>query len=109
MEKSKLPLKKKKSSNKILSTSSKTMPNIQRTSNRSKTLKVGKSNPISLTYKITYKYKEFQNPDYNSYMEDFGLIVPEFMGDKKKYLFSVFDGHGGDHTAKICVENLTQI
>ena len=109
MEKSKIPFEKKKSSIKISSTSSKTMPNIQRTSNRSKTLKVGKSNPISLTYKITYKYKEFQNPDYNSYMEDFGLIVPEFMGDKKKYLFSVFDGHGGDHTAKICVENLPQI
>ena len=109
MEKTNNSTKKKRSGTKIGSSSSKVMPNVQRTSVRSKTLKVTKSNPLSITYKISYKYKEFQNPDYNSYMEDFGLIVPEFMGDKRKYLFSVFDGHGGDHTAKICVEHLPQI
>ena len=42
-------------------------------------------------------------------MEDFGLIIPEFMGDKKKYLFTVLDGHGGDKTAKICIENIEKI
>ena len=101
--------KKKKSGTKIASSSSKVMPNVQRTSVRSKTLKVTKSNPLAITYKISYKYKEFQNPDYNSYMEDFGLIIPEFMGDNKKYLFTVLDGHGGSNTAKICLEHLPNI
>jgi serine/threonine protein phosphatase PrpC len=89
--------------------SSKQVPKFQRVTTRSKTLKINKNLPLALTFNITYKYKDFQNADYNQYMEDFGLIIPEFMGDKKKYLFTVFDGHGGTTTAKISMENFPQI
>ena len=63
--------------------SSKQVPKFQRVTTRSKTLKINKNLPLALTFNITYKYKDFQNADYNQYMEDFGLIIPEFMGDKK--------------------------
>ena len=52
----------------------------------------GRKNVRSKTYmpgskyipKITYKYKDFQNKEYNDYMEDIGLIVPELGGKKNR-------------------------
>ncbi len=89
--------------------SSKVVLKVQRSAIRSKTLKVSKSNPLSLSYKISYKYEDFQNSDFNQYMEDFGLIIPEYMDDKRKYLFCIMDGHGGDHTAKMTIEHFPNI
>ena len=90
-------------------TSSKVVSRIERSAVRSKTLKITKNSPLSLSYKISFKYEEFQNSEYNSYMEDFGLIMPEFMNDKKKFLFCIMDGHGGDHTAKMTIEHFPNI
>ena len=89
--------------------STKTVPKVSRTTQRSKTLKITKNSKFLLKDKIKYKYKDTPNPQYNNYMEDFGLIIPEFMGDNKKYLFAVLDGHGGSNTAKICLEHLPNI
>lgn len=59
--------------------------------------------------KISYKYKEYQNSQYNKYMEDIGLTLPNFCGNSHKNLFAIFDGHGGDTSAKICVEQFPKI
>lgn len=77
----------------------------------------GRKNVRSKTYmpgskyipKITYKYKDFQNKEFNDYMEDIGLIVPELGGKKNRHLFCIFDGHGGDESAKICHEHFSKI
>ena len=89
--------------------STKSITKVARTTHRSKTLKITKNSKFLLKDKIKYKYKDTPNPQYNNYMEDFGLIIPEFMGDNKKYLFTVLDGHGGSNTAKVCIEHLPNI
>ena len=56
--------------------------------------------------KITYSSKEYQNESYNNYMEDIIYINPEFNGGHHKSLFCIFDGHGGNKSAKISSEKL---
>ena len=58
---------------------------------------------------ITYSSKEFQNEEYNEYMEDFIYTEENFDKDKSQYLFCIFDGHGGDKSAIICKNNFSKI
>ena len=39
---------------------------------------------------ITYSSKEFQNEEYNEYMEDFIYTEENFDKDKSQYLFCIF-------------------
>ena len=50
---------------------------------------------------ISYSSKLHQNEKHNPYMEDIQLTIPNFVNDKHQYLFGIFDGHGGDSSAKM--------
>ena len=50
-----------------------------------------------------------QNPDFRDYMEDYILSINNFNSESFKHLFCVFDGHGGDETAKLCVKKYPEI
>ena len=73
----------------------------------------GRSNVRSKTYmpgskfvpKISYKFRDFQNKEFNDYMEDLGVITTEIGGRKNRNLFCIFDGHGGIESAQICADN----
>jgi serine/threonine protein phosphatase PrpC len=77
--------------------------------------KSGKSKTISLGSKKLhfdgplYGLKLHQNKEFNEYMEDFTLIIEKFMKDDKKQIYCIFDGHGGDSTARICVNSFKEI
>lgn len=55
---------------------------------------------------ISYFERTEKNEKYNLYMEDIVLTMPNFTNDKSKYLFGIFDGHGGDSSAKLTKELL---
>lgn len=50
-----------------------------------------------------------QNPTYHENMEDFTLTINHFNNESYRYLFCIFDGHGGDTTAKLCQKKFPQI
>ena len=60
----------------------------------------------SMYPQITFSSKTFQNEFYNNYMEDIIYTNPLFNGGHHKSLFCVFDGHGGDKSAKISSEKI---
>ena len=60
----------------------------------------------SIYPRITFSSKTFQNEFYNNYMEDIIYTNPLFNGGHHKSLFCVFDGHGGDKSAKISSEKI---
>ena len=76
-------------------------PSIVRKQGKSKTTILQKSqfNLITLFKSST---KTFQNPEYRDYMEDITLTQHSFMKDTNKHIFAIFDGHGGDESAKMC-------
>ena len=49
--------------------------------------------------------KEFQNENYNDYMEDVILVNENFNNKTNTHLFAIFDGHGSDKSAIYCKEN----
>ena len=53
---------------------------------------------------ITYFSIEHQNEEFNKNMEDIIYIDPAFNGGHHKSLFCIYDGHGGDKSAKISSE-----
>lgn len=55
--------------------------------------------------KIIYSSKDYQNEYYNNYMEDIIYTNPDFNGRHHKSLFCIYDGHGGEKSAKISCEN----
>ena len=55
--------------------------------------------------KIQFFSKDFQNPNYNDYMEDVILTNENFCNNNKTHLFGIFDGHGSDKSAIYCKEN----
>ena len=55
--------------------------------------------------KIQYFSLDFQNPNYNDYMEDVILTNENFCNNNKTHLFGIFDGHGSDKSALYCKEN----
>ena len=54
--------------------------------------------------KISFSSKLYQNEKYNPYMEDIELTLPNFINNKSQHLFGIFDGHGGDSSAKMTKE-----
>ena len=50
-----------------------------------------------------------QNPEFCDYMEDCILTLNNFNKESFRHLFCVFDGHGGDATAKLCVKRFPEI
>ena len=58
-----------------------------------------------------YKYCSHleQNPEFCDYMEDCILTQNNFNKESYRHLFCVFDGHGGDITAKLCVKRYPEI
>ena len=58
-----------------------------------------------------FNYCEYleQNPDFRDYMEDYILSLNNFNKESFRHLFCVFDGHGGDETAKLCVKRYPEI
>ena len=57
------------------------------------------------------RYGEYtaQNEKFCSYMEDYILSLNNFNKEAHRHLFCVFDGHGGDQTAKLCVKRYPEI
>ena len=58
-----------------------------------------------------FKYSEYldQNSDFCDYMEDCALSINNFNKESYRHLFCIFDGHGGDATAKLCVKRYPEI
>lgn len=54
------------------------------------------------------KYLE-QNSEFCDYMEDCILTVNNFNKETFRHLFGIFDGHGGDSTAQLCVKKFPEI
>ena len=50
-----------------------------------------------------------QNEEFCDYMEDFIIAQKNFNKESYRHLFCVFDGHGGDITAKLCVKRYPEI
>ena len=67
---------------------------------KSKTTLLSKNNILNSFLKSSTKL--FQNPEFRDYMEDIPLTIHSFMKDSSKHLFAIFDGHGGDKSAKLC-------
>jgi serine/threonine protein phosphatase PrpC len=82
------------------------MINIKRRKNKAKTI-VDKNIQINSGFKHC-QYLE-QNPDFCDYMEDFILTKDNFTNESFRHLFCVFDGHGGDLSAKLCTQKFPEI
>ena len=67
---------------------------------KSKTYNYGK---VALPFASLIKSscKTFQNPDFRDYMEDIPVTIHSYLKEPTKHLFCIFDGHGGDTSAKI--------
>ena len=80
---------------------------ISRTSKKSKTII---DNDIT-SASSNYKYSEHldQNEVFCEYMEDCALSINNFNKESYRHLFCIFDGHGGNMTAKLCVKKYPEI
>lgn len=56
-----------------------------------------------------YSYSEDKNPRFRNTMEDFGKIIDNYMNDKSKGFFSLYDGHGGSDPVKYAKERMPEI
>ena len=58
-----------------------------------------------------FKYSEYvdQNAEFCDYMEDCVVSINNFNKETYRHLFCVFDGHGGNVTAKLCVQKYPEI
>ena len=58
-----------------------------------------------------YKYSEYldQNAEFCDYMEDCAISINNFNKESYRHLFCIFDGHGGNVTAKLCVKKYPEI
>ena len=50
-----------------------------------------------------------QNSAFCDYMEDCAISIDNFNKESNRHLYCVFDGHGGDVTAKLCVKKFPEI
>ena len=80
--------------------------NITRKKNKAKTIIENNLSIIS-----GYRHCEYleQNPEFCDYMEDCILTMNKFYNESFRHLFCVFDGHGCDETAKLCVKRYPEI
>ena len=79
---------------------------IQRTKKKSRTI-LDKLETSSLNYR--YCEHLDQNAEFCDYMEDCALSIKNFNKESYHHLFCIFDGHGGDLTAKLCVKKYPEI
>ena len=65
----------------------------------------------NLSISSSYRHCEHleQNAEFCDYMEDCILAVNNFNKESYRHLFCVFDGHGGNLTAKLCVKRFPEI
>jgi len=58
-----------------------------------------------------YKFSEYldQNAEFCDYMEDCAISINNFNKESYRHLFCIFDGHGGNVTAKLCVKKYPEI
>ena len=71
-----------------------------RKTQKAKTTSIQKSH-FPFTSIIRSSVKAFQNPEHRDYMEDITVIKHCYLKDSSQHLFCVFDGHGGDQSAKL--------
>ena len=100
--------KSKVSSNKCLPTfpkENKESANVVRSQKKSRTIL------DNMTSSSHYKYSEYldQNEDFCEYMEDCAVSINNFNKESYRHLFCIFDGHGGNVTAKLCVKKFPEI
>lgn len=105
-----IPAKGKFDSSKILKTmpenlDKKNKPLIKRREKKSSTFKFDKQ--ITLLYKNSVKSD--QNEKHRDYMEDVTLVQSNFNNDANKNLYCIFDGHGGEQTAKMSCKRFPEI
>ena len=84
------------------------LSNIKRKKNKTKTI-IEKNN---IQYMSSgYNHCEYldQNPDFCDYMEDYILTMNNFNKESFRHLFCVFDGHGGEDSAKLCAKKYPEI
>ena len=58
-----------------------------------------------------FKYSEYldQNEKFCDYMEDCAISINNFNKESFRHLFCIFDGHGGNLSAKLCVQKYHEI
>ena len=80
--------------------------NITRKKHKSKTIIDNSSSSAS-----AYRYSEYldQNEEFCDYMEDCAISINSFNNEPYRHLFCIFDGHGGNITAKLCVKKFPEI
>ena len=57
----------------------------------------------------SFSYQEDKNLKYRQSMEDIGVMLPDFIPEKKFSLFGIFDGHGGNDVVKYIKNRLPEI
>ena len=57
----------------------------------------------------SFSYQEDKNLKYRQSMEDIGVMLPDFIPEKKFSLFCIFDGHGGNDVVKYIKNRLPEI
>ena len=58
---------------------------------------------------LEYSFREDQNIDSETVMEDKSKSIENFNNDKNQMIFEIFDGHGGDEMSSYLQNNLAQI
>ena len=99
-------LKSDKSLPNVIKNDKKDEVNITRTKKKSRTII---DNLASMS--SNYKYSEYldQNAEFCDYMEDCAVSINNFNKESYRHLFCIFDGHGGNITAKLCVKKFPEI
>ena len=99
-------LKSDKSLPNVIKNDKKDEVNITRTKKKSRTII---DNLTSMS--SNYKYSEYldQNAEFCDYMEDCAVSINNFNKESYRHLFCIFDGHGGNITAKLCVKKFPEI
>ena len=99
-------LKSDKSLPNVIKNDKKDEINITRTKKKSRTII---DNLASMS--SNYKYSEYldQNAEFCDYMEDCAVSINNFNKESYRHLFCIFDGHGGNITAKLCVKKFPEI
>ena len=66
---------------------------------------------IDSDIKSNFKHSQYleQNSAFCDYMEDCAISIDNFNKESNRHLFCIFDGHGGDATAKLCVKKYPEI
>ena len=79
--------------------------NIIRGNKKAKTVK------DPLLHTSNYKHSQYldQNTEFCDYMEDCAISIDNFNKESNRHLYCIFDGHGGDASAKLCTKKYPEI